>query len=139
MASTEAAGSVTPAAEPANHHVCVAFWVGRATRSATQTGVGGESAPGEHGLFELVHAFVGAAIECHPAELDEQRSGRGVDQIAAERDLHDRAVTLGDRDEPRRIRPSELMQADPIRRKHFAGCGTISTLGPPHTTTGVIT
>ena len=46
-------------------------------------------------------------FEEEPVEGDEMR--RRMDEVVAERDLHDRAWALGDGDEPRRIVTLQLM------------------------------
>ena len=50
----------------------------------------------------------GAAVDDDLADLVEHGSGRGVDERGEQRDLDHRAVALGNRDEPRDLRPVEL-------------------------------
>jgi hypothetical protein len=45
--------------------------------------------PGEDRLFELVDPIV-PALEAQPPHLQQHRAGRGVNQVVAQRDLHDR-------------------------------------------------
>ncbi len=90
------------------------------------------SAPGEDGLFEVGDALVDAAVEADPAELHQQRTGRRVDQIATERHLHDRAIALGDRDEPRRVVAGQLVEADAVDGEDLVGIRAATPPpGPP--------
>ena len=70
--------------------------------------------PGEEGLLEGVDALVDATLDGNPAELDEHGAGRCVDKVAAQRNLDNRPITLGDADEARRVGPTEFVQPDPI-------------------------
>src|SRR5690606_27066139 len=57
------------------------------------------SPPGEHRLLEVGHPGV-ATVQHHLAELVEHGGGRRVHVPAEDRQLDDRRVGLGDRDEP---------------------------------------
>ena len=83
----------------------------------------GRLLPGEHRLFELVDRVM-AALQAQPPQLQQHGTRRRVDEVVAERDLHDRARALRDGDVPRRILPQQLMQPDPVDRHHLVGCGT---------------
>ena len=61
----------------------------------------GGLAPGEDGLLEIVHPGTGLSVDSHPPELQQNGTGRCVDQIATDGHLHDRPVALGNRDEAR--------------------------------------
>jgi hypothetical protein len=70
--------------------------------AAFTNGVDRELLPGEHRLLELIDGVV-AALQTQPAQLQQHRTGRCVDEVVSQRDLHDRAWALGDGDEPGRI------------------------------------
>ena len=58
------------------------------------------SAPGEHRLLVVGDPFE-RSLDGDAPELEQHRTGRRVDQVAADRHLHHRPVGLGDRHEPR--------------------------------------
>src|SRR6185295_12305051 len=76
----------------------------RALRSEGDLSRGSPSAaspPCEHGLLQVIDPLTDAATERDLPELVQDRSGRRVDEVIAERHLNYGAVALGDRDETR--------------------------------------
>src|SRR5690606_12594076 len=65
--------------------------------------------PGEDRLLEFVDR-IGPAFQAQPAQLQQHRTGRRVNEVVAQRHLHDGTGTLGDGDEAGRILPQELVQ-----------------------------
>jgi hypothetical protein len=59
-------------------------------------------------LFEFVDTVV-AALQAEPAQLEQDGTRGRVDEVVAERYLHDRAWALADVDEPWRIVTLPLM------------------------------
>src|SRR3954470_19113270 len=72
-----------------------------------------KSAPGEDRLLEVIDALAGPAEQAHLAQLEEDRRGRRVDEVVAQRQLQDGAVALRDRDEPRLA----VAQGSPDKKK----------------------
>jgi hypothetical protein len=70
----------------------------------------------------VVDPLPGPAEQRDLAELKEDRSGRRVDQIAAEGDLEDRPVALRYLNQPRGT-VAQGVQADPIRGEDLLGIG----------------
>src|SRR4051812_5130983 len=93
----------------------------------------GASAPGENWLLELVDSGVRLTVQAHPAELQEHRPGRRVDQVPTDRQLYDRPITFRDGDKPGRVGPAQLMQTNPENLGDLGRIGNQLVIGAtPH-------
>ena len=72
-------------------------------------------------MFEFVDRVV-PTFQTPPSQLQQHSAGRRVDEIVAQRDLHDGARAFRDRDEARRIGALQLVQTDPVDRDDLMGC-----------------
>src|SRR5262245_13143793 len=117
MAPTAAAGSATPAADETHpsvsRHARVSRWHVPAANTRVAANPRVDSTPGEHRLLEARDRIV-ATFEGEPAELHQHGARRRVDQVVAERYLHDRSIALRDRDEPRGVVTAQLVQPDAV-------------------------
>ena len=95
------------------------------------------------------HANTGSSTAIHPladpaaqrdlSELEEDRAGRRVDEIVAERELEHGTLALRNRDEPR-LAVEQRLQADAVCREHLIGVRRRGVASPAHqSTTGVTT
>jgi hypothetical protein len=58
--------------------------------------------PGEYRLLKLVD-WIRTTFQTQPPQLQQHSTRRCMDEVVAQRYLHDRTWALGDGDEPRRI------------------------------------
>jgi hypothetical protein len=96
------------------------------------------SLPREYGLLQLVDRIM-ATFQAQPPQLQEHSTGRRVDEVIPQRNLHDRTWALRDGDEPRRIVALQLVKADAVNRYHLVGRRTRLEPSAPQITTGVTT
>src|SRR5512144_879370 len=113
-ASISAAARPMPVPPP----VMIATCPSRTPMRLLPPGPPGASAPGPHGLLEVVHAR-GPSVDDHLAHLvDDGRGGR-VDQGAQQRELDHRAIALRDADQARDVRALEVLERHPEDLGHL--------------------
>ena len=98
----------------------------------------GRSGPGEHRLLDPVDPLARPAEKSDLPELEEDRAGGCMNQLAPERQLQHRAIALGNRDEPG-LGADEFAKAQPVYPEHFVAGGIQGRVGAAQSTAGVIT
>src|SRR4051812_30517220 len=115
--SSRSASSVSASATggAASTPTDAAWGAGRSTSTcgARSRSTRKRSAPGEDRLLEMVDALARVAEQPDLAQLEEDRRGRRVDEVVAQRQLEHRAIALRDRDEARLV-VTQVVQADPV-------------------------
>src|SRR5947209_5849617 len=76
------------------------------------------SAPGEDRLPDVVHPLVGLTAKRDLSELVENRSGRCMDEVVAQRKLKDRLIALGN-GEKARVGIQQRVEPDSVDRQHL--------------------
>src|SRR5262245_3780917 len=86
------------------------------------TPLASKSLPRPHRLLEMIDARR-SSVHDHLAHLIDHRRGRRVNERRQDRQLDDRPITLGNRDQDRHLRPLEIVQRHVIHVLHLVRVG----------------